>query len=482
MACQRNERVAWVGLVRRGLPILLAALAVAPAARAGGPYMLVGAADDVVLGRDAPAKLQLAKLAGLDSVRVTAQWTRGQTALPEAAQAGLEEAVAAAKLAGIRIVVSIYPYGSSQTPIAEADRADFAQYAASIAKSDLYLHDFIVGNEPNLNRFWLPQFGPSGEDAAAVAYTGLLAETYDAIKSVRPRTTVYGGALAPRGSDRPNTARDTHSPTAFIADMGAAYRALGRTTPIMDAFAFHPYADASNVPPTAAHPNSTSIGIADYDKLVSLLGTAFDGTGQRGSTLPILYDEFGVEALVPAAKESLYTGTEATTVHPVDEATQAQFYNQALQLSFCQKNVIGLLLFHFVDEPGHAGWQSGVYYADGTPKTSIGLVRNAADATRRGIVAQCNDLKATPKLTVSASATKVLLTSTLDAGYTLTLQRFGGKAPKVVLAGSALGRRTTTVRVTQKLPKGRYRWKLTAKATENAGPPGLAFSKAFRVA
>jgi len=28
--------------------------------------MLVGAADDVVLGRDAPAKLQLAKLAGLD--------------------------------------------------------------------------------------------------------------------------------------------------------------------------------------------------------------------------------------------------------------------------------------------------------------------------------------------------------------------------------------------------------------------------------
>jgi hypothetical protein len=109
-------------------------------------------------------------------------------------------------------------------------------------------------------------------------------------------------------------------------------------------------------------------------------------------------------------------------------------------------------------------------------------VRNAADATRRGIVAQCGDLKATPKLTVSASATKVQLTSTLDASYTLTLQRFGGKAPKVVLAGSALGRRTTTVRVTQKLPQGRYRWRLTAKATENAGPPGLAFSKAFRVA
>jgi hypothetical protein len=52
----------------------------------------------------------------------------------------------------------------------------------------------------------------------------------------------------------------------------------------------------------------------------------------------------------------------------------------------------------------------------------------------------------------------------------------------VVLTGDALGRRTTTVRVTQELPKGRYRWKLAATATENAGPPGVAFSKTFRVA
>src|SRR5205085_90537 len=231
-----------------------------------------------------------------------------------------------------------------------------------------HVRDFIVGNEPNLNRFWLPQFGENGEDVAAPAYEQLLASTYDAIKTVRPHSTIYGGALAPRGVDRPGTGRDTHSPTAFIADMGAAYRALGRQTPVMDALAFHPYADASNVPPSSAHPSSTSIGIADYDKLVSLLGRAFDGTGQRGSTLPILYDEFGVESDIPAAETALYTGTEPATVHPVDEATQAQYYNQALQLAFCQPNVIGLLLFHAVDEQARAGWQSGVYYVDGQPK------------------------------------------------------------------------------------------------------------------
>ena len=33
----------------------------------------------------------------------------------------------------------------------------------------------IVGNEPNLNRYWLPQFNDDGIDAAAPAYETLLA-------------------------------------------------------------------------------------------------------------------------------------------------------------------------------------------------------------------------------------------------------------------------------------------------------------------
>src|SRR5918911_1603589 len=81
---------------------------------------------------------------------------------------------------------------------------------------------FVVGNEPNLNRYWLPQFGPDGEDVAAVGYESLLAKTYDALKAVSPKLVVLGGAVSPRGGDRPGTGRDTHSPTAFITDMGAA--------------------------------------------------------------------------------------------------------------------------------------------------------------------------------------------------------------------------------------------------------------------
>src|SRR4029077_3346784 len=166
--------------------------------------------------------------------------------------------------------------------------------------------DFVVGNEPNLNLFWMPQFGAGGVDLAARSYELLLAKTYDALKSVSPDIDVIGGALAPRGQDKADAVRQTHSPTTFIKDLGAAYRSSGRNRPIMDMFAFHPYLIPSKLPPNFAHPRTTTIGIADYPKLVRLLTNAFRGTAQRGETLPIVYDEFGYQSQIPSRKRSLY--------------------------------------------------------------------------------------------------------------------------------------------------------------------------------
>ena len=68
-----------------------------------------------------------------------------------------------------------------------------------------------------------------GGDAAAPAYESLLALTYDAIKAADSTVTVLGGAVSPRGADKPDGLRPTHSPTVFIHDMGQAYRDSGRT-------------------------------------------------------------------------------------------------------------------------------------------------------------------------------------------------------------------------------------------------------------
>ncbi len=383
----------------RRLILLLVALVLGvsavPAAGAGGPTMAFGAAEDVVRAPDlvsAKAKMTLFRLAGFSAIRVTSQWLPGQVSPTESELTILRNVTAAAQLTAVDVYLSVYPPGSRSTPLTPEAREEFAAYVTVLAREFPSIDDVIIGNEPNLNRFWLPQFNPDGTNAASPAYLELLARSYDAIKSVDPATRVWGGALAPRGNDRPFTIRDTHSPVVFLRDMGTAYRASGRTLPIMDGLAFHPYASSSGEDPGAPHPKSNTIGLGDYGRLIQTLAVAFDGTAQAGSTLPILYDEFGVESKIPAGKAKAYTGAEPATTHPVAEATQGQFYGRALQLAFCQPNVVGMLLFHSQDEAALASWQSGVYYADGTPKTSLYAVRDALARARGGSIARCEGL------------------------------------------------------------------------------------------
>jgi hypothetical protein len=381
------------------IAVLLAAIAgalpaPAPAASFKPKALLVGAAEDAAMDGgaiEADAKMSLAALAGFDTIRVTSIWHPGQRTIADGEQATLQAVADSAALHGIRLIVSVYPFGSKTVPQYATTRAQFAAYAASIPRLVPSIRYLIVGNEPNLNRFWMPQFTKTGLDAAASSYLGLLAQTYDAIKAAAPATVVIGGSLAPRGSDDPKLARPTHSPTRFILDLGAAYRRSHRKRPVMDWFSIHPYVERSNLPPSFAHPRTTTISIADYDKLVRLLGQAFDGTHQRGSTLPILYDEFGVQTRAPVDKRQLYANQNLpSSVDAVDEATQGRYYRQALQLAACQKNVVGLLFFHVSDEADLDRWQSGIYYADNTPKSDLPVVKAAALAARVGtLVKSC---------------------------------------------------------------------------------------------
>jgi hypothetical protein len=367
----------------------VAALAV-PAVAQASQGMLVGAAEDAAKAptlAQAKVKMDLAKLAGLDAIRLTAQWRTGQTAPQSSELAGLRNAVDAADLDGIAVYLSVYPCGSSMTPRTASARSDFATFAASLATALPTVHRFIVGNEPNLNRFWMPQFAAGGGDVAAPAYEAMLAQTYDALKAASPTATVIGGALSPRGND--SILSKKHSPTTFVADLGRAYRRSGRTRPIMDAFSLHPYEDNSSVPPSFVHPRSTTISLADYPKLVGLLGKAFDGTAQAGSTLPIVYDEFGVQSRIPATKARVYEGYKPPSERPVAEALQGAYYAEALALAACQPTVSTFLIFHVSDEADLDRWQSGVFYADDTPKPSLAVVQNAISELRAGKLDDC---------------------------------------------------------------------------------------------
>jgi hypothetical protein len=472
-------------LRRLSLLCAVAFALVAPGqANAGGP-MFIGAVENAPLQTSlvaAKAKMDLAMFAGFDAVRVAAFWAPGRASvLPEWDRVVLQNAAAAAQLSGIRLIVGVSNRNRLTTPNTPQKQEQLAIYTLSIARMLPSVTDFIIGNEPNLNTFWMPQFAKpefktvkkkvkvrgklvtkrvplyvtkkvrvNGKlvtkrvkvlkkmpaNLAAIGYTNLLARTYDLLKAENYAINVIGGGLAPRGADNPLGKRHTHSPTRFLLDMGAAYRKLRRTRPIMDAFAFHPYPEYARISPNFPHPKTTSIGLGDYAKLVKTLTQAFKNTAQPGATLPIIYDEFGTQSQIPAEKTRFYTnlGTKFAR-DAVPEATQAAYYRQAIQMAYCQPNVMGLLFFHLEDESNAIAWQSGLYYADGTPKSSLDPVRTAIFQLRDGLLTNCRSAQGPVALTNVVFPTEkkypltlkewlVKLTCVTRCSYVASLERY----------------------------------------------------------
>jgi hypothetical protein len=323
--------------------------------------------------------MALAQRAGFRVIVLSSVWHRSLWLPGTAELDSLRGAIDAAEADGIRPIVAVYSFGS-QTPITPLERAQFASYAAAIAKAIPELRYISLGNEPNSNRFWMPQFGPGGSDAAARAYFELLALAYQTVKRADPTIAVIGGSLAARGGDNPHSGRPTHSPTRFIDDLGTAFRDSGLARPPLDLFSIHPYPANSSIPPTVPHPHSTSIGIADYPKLVRLLDGAF------GAAPPIVYGEYGIQTDIPRAEQSLYSGERPRSIRPVTELRQAQDYVEAIDLAACQPLVRMLIFFHVTDESQLTGLQTGLFYPNDTPKRSLGPVAATAQAAERGQV------------------------------------------------------------------------------------------------
>jgi hypothetical protein len=221
--------------------------------------------------------------------------------------------------------------------------------------------------------------------------------------------------------------------------------------------------ERADLPPTFRHnPLANTITIADYGKLISSLQQAFGGTKQKGQTLPLVYDEFGVEARIPAAHASLYEGREPATTHPVTEPTQARYYTDGFHLAACQPTVRTVMVFRLIDSDLLASFQSGVYYADRkTPKSSRASVAASAKRYRSKTVLGCPALLA-PKPLVDWG--RRVLTCDTDCAYTQTYRRAGSSKPVATI------RDTTRAAIPTRMPRaklkpGRYRITLRVSAT-----------------
>ena len=278
-----------------------------------------------------------------------------------------------AAAAGIRIVLAIQPiHALAFSTDTRARIAAFADYVGRVARRWPQVREFVIGNEPNVRRFFQPQHAKDGTIVSAAVYEQLLAASYDTLKAIDPTIKVDGLGLSPRGNDRGvGVGAESVSPVRFIAALGAAYRKSGRTTPIADVVDVHAYSNINTQPLTRPY-QWPQAGAADLDRAEQLAGgtrsmaprpAGLQG-GERSREAQarwlrhVRLDESGRDRARPTRPRSTRSSTPVGRYVPlVDEATQARFYNDLISPVKCEPYVETLDLFHLIDEPLLLGFE-----------------------------------------------------------------------------------------------------------------------------
>jgi hypothetical protein len=342
---------------------------------------------------------------GLQQTSIALRWDEtAPTTVPD--QAAVANAVTAARANGQTVELDLFPLHSqaftgaagcapSPDPQACGDTAriqSFATWTAAVARAFPTVHQFVVMNECNQPLFVNPQFDSSGANQSAEICGRALAASYDALKAVSTANVIWGVGLSPRGNDNPKAASNVStSPTAFLRDLGAWFRAFvaatGRTKPLMDGLDFHPYPIPQSLPFATGYANTTSATVSNLPRIYQAFYDGFNGTpqptiGQQpGGGLPLSLNEVGIQT--DSTGHPGYVGTETAgdaaggvVGATATEAYQASWYAQMLALVACDPNVRVVDIYHLLDEASLAGWQSGLYYLDHTPKQSAATVHD----------------------------------------------------------------------------------------------------------
>jgi hypothetical protein len=323
----------------------------------------------------------------LMAVRVTIPWRPGQVRPTKLQRTYLRRIARMVQLSD-RIVLAVYNRAGF-APTAEPARNQYCAFLQGVLRRIPLIHDVEIWNEANSPTYW-PQAN------GAFTYAALLARCYDVLHSRLGPVNVISSTAS------------RHDPAGFVFALGAAYSLSGRGRPIFDTFGHNPYPENSAEPPWTLHEDSDLIGEGDYETLMNVLQTAFEGTGQpvpgtRGVT--IWYVEDGFQTIPPRDKLRFYRGREndphaVPAVAPATEGSepvvdQASQLRNAIRLAYCQPAVSGFFNFGLLDEDKLGGWQSGLLWRDGTRKPSYDAFKDAI-AEVRARVTDCSKVEGAP--------------------------------------------------------------------------------------
>jgi hypothetical protein len=369
--------------------LLLCATTALACAGSAGAALDVGVTEDAGKAGNGAAFFATLNDVGLNVNRISVNWNPA-TPMMIPAQAEIAKWLPQAQVSGTRIVFAVAPLNARDLTTTPDAQTKFAAFVQKLARTFPAVKDYVIGNEPNQPRFWAPQYSPVGKPLAAAQYLPVLAGSYDALKAVDPTINVIGVGLSPRGNDQP-LAKDnrSRSPVRFLHDLGQAYRLSGRTKPLMDELAFHPYPQPQQGPPSVGYAWPTA-GLADLSRIKQAFWDAFHGTAQptvaesgKSFARPVRLDldEVGWQVTIPTALAPLYFGKETPSMRLIDEPTQANYYADAITMSECDPAVRMLSFFHLVDETDLDRWQSGLERADGSHRPSYDRVKQTLAQT-----------------------------------------------------------------------------------------------------
>ena len=220
---------------------------------------------------------------------------------------------------------------------------------------------WIAWNEPNNPVFLKPQFIRSGSKWVMQSpknYARMCNAVVAAVKSVNRSNKVACGVTSPRGNNQPGTIRSSISPLAFLRAMKIA-GAKG-----FDAYAHHPYygypTETPNTPPPPGKRGAppTAVTLGNFQLLTAELQRLY-------GNMRIWVTEYGYQTNPP------------DTFFGVSAPKQALYMRQAWDKLSANPKVDMMIWFLIRDEPRvGAGWQSGLFYANGTKKPSWQVFKN----------------------------------------------------------------------------------------------------------
>lgn len=371
------------------IALALTALALLPAAAGASPRQFAIFQDDNLLveSGDAQRQATLAEVQGLgaDVIKVQLNWASvapGGRSKPagfdatDPAQypdwARFDAVLAEARASGFRVMFALAPPAPGwATRGTRRDRAgvnrpsapEFGRFAEAAARRFPGVAIWTLLNEPNHQGHLYPQ-SVGGRPVAPHLYRELVRAAVRGLeRGGAGGDTILFGELLPIGKSSVGPRRNL-KPLVFLRELfclDSAYRGCRRYKRLtgLDGFAYHPYTRPNG--PFGIEPTPDDATIRSYGRVLRVLDTARARNRIGGPPLPVWNTEFGFQTNPPDP----HFGAKIARV--------PHFWSLSeLWLSYGNRRVKSISQYTMADTPGDPSlWQSGLRFANGTPKANI---------------------------------------------------------------------------------------------------------------